>query len=83
MLNLLTLIKEGNTYDGALTQVYGFGVDGLDTRWRATLVAPTVTASQAKQSHPALIAVLSALAASLALAAALAFEEWTWQRSCG
>ena len=83
ILNLLTLIKEGDTYDGALTQVYGFDIDGLDTRWRATLVAPTVTASQAKQSHPALIGVLSALAASLALAAALALEEWTWRRSCG
>jgi len=83
MLSLLTLIKEGDTYDGALTQVYGFGVDGLDTRWQATLVAPTVTASQAKQSYPALIAVLSALATSLALAAALALEEWTWRRSCG
>ena len=34
-----------------------------------------------KQSYPALIAVLSALATSLALAGALALEEWTWQRS--
>ena len=83
MLNLLTLFKQGNTYDEALTKIYGFDVDGLDARWRETLVPPTVViASEAKQSYPALIAVLSALATSLALAAALALEEWTWQRSC-
>jgi len=81
MLNLLTLLKQGNTYDEALTQVYGFDVDGLDARWRETLRTSTVIASEAKQSYPALIAVLSALATSLALAGALALEEWTWQRS--
>ena len=37
MLDLLTLIKQGNTYDQALTEVYGFDIDGLDTRWRGTL----------------------------------------------
>jgi len=80
MLNLLILLKQGNTYDEALTQVYGFDVDGLDTRWRETLVASIVQA-ETVWLHPALIAVLSALATSLALAGALALEEWTWQRS--
>jgi hypothetical protein len=63
MLNLLALLKQGNTYDEALTQVYSFDIDGLDTRWHETLAADTVFASQnpersiaeAKQSHPALI----------------------------
>jgi len=82
MLNLLTLFKEGDTYDGALTQVYGFDIDGLDSRWRETLIAPTVQAERV-WLHPALIAVLSALAASLALWGALALEEWTWRRSSG
>ena len=82
MLNLLTLFKEGDTYDGALTQVYGFDIDGLDSHWRETLIAPTVQAERV-WLHPALIAVLSALAASLALWGALALEEWTWRRSSG
>jgi len=89
MLNLLTLLKQGNTYDEALTQVYGFDMDGLNARWHETVTAPTSTAlsqgperskGEAKQSHPALIAVLSALATSLALAGALALEERDWQR---
>jgi len=92
MLNLLTLFKQGNTYDEALTQVYGFDIEGLDSRWQETLIAPAVTAvnrsperseGEAKQPHPALIAVLSALATSLALAGALALEDWTWRRSYG
>ena len=82
MLQLLTLLKQGNTYDEALIKVYGFDIEGLDARWRETLSPPTVIASEAWQSHPALIAVLSALATSLALFGALALEERTWRRSC-
>lgn len=81
MLELLGLFKQGQTCDVALTQVYGFDTDGLDSRWRETLANPTVIASAAWQSHPALIGVLSALATSLVLAGALALEEWTWRRS--
>ena len=85
MLNLLILFKQGNTYDEALSQVYGFDIEGFDARWRETLTTSDVIATlnqvQGWQSHPALIAVLSALATSLALAGALAIEEWTWQRS--
>ena len=44
MLNLLTLFKQGNTYDEALTEAYGFDIDGLDARWRESLVASTVVA---------------------------------------
>ena len=81
MLNLLTLLKQGTTYDEALTKVYGFDIDGLDARWRGTLTIPRVIINEAWQSHPALIAVLSALATVLALAGALALEERTWRRS--
>ena len=34
MLNLLSLLKEGNSCDDALTEVYGFDQDGLDKLWR-------------------------------------------------
>jgi len=73
MLDLLTLLKEGNTYDEALTEVYGFGIDGLDARWRETLSNPANQAQRQTWLHPALIAVLAALAIALAL--------WIWRRS--
>jgi len=81
MLDLLTILKQGSTYDEALTEVYGFDIDGLDARWRATLASHTVIASEAWQSHPALIAVLAALAVVLILWGALALEKRTWRRS--
>jgi len=83
MLDLLAILKQGSTYGEALTKVYGFDIDGLDARWRATLASPTVIASEAWQSHPALIAVLAALATVLTLWGALALERRTWRRSSG
>jgi acyl-CoA-binding protein len=83
MLDLLALLKQGSTYDEALTEVYGFDIDGLDARWRATLASHTVIASEARQSHPALIAVLAALATVLILWGALALEKRIWRRSSG
>jgi len=83
MLDLLTILKQGSTYDEALTEVYGFDIDGLDASWRATLASHTVIASEAWQSHPALIAVLAALATALTLWGALALEKRTWRRSSG
>jgi acyl-CoA-binding protein len=83
MLDLLALLKQGSTYDEALTEVYGFDIDGLDARWRATLASHTVIASKARQSHPALIAVLAALATVLILWGALALEKRIWRRSSG
>jgi len=82
MLDLLALFKRGSTYDEALTEVYGFDMDGLDARWRASLTNPIVPAQRASL-HPALIAVLAALATALALWGALALEKRTWQRSSG
>jgi hypothetical protein len=71
MLDLLALLKRGSTYDEALTEVYGFDIDGLDAHWRATLMTP----AQREWLHPTLIAVLAALAIALAL--------WIWRRSSG
>ncbi len=86
MLDLLTILKEGSTYDEALTAVYGFDIDGLDARWRGTLASHTVISASripeqsegtVCQLHPILIAVLGALATALALWGALALEERT------
>ncbi len=82
VLDLLTLFKQGSTYDEALTEVYGFDIDGLDARWRATLTNPIDPAPRAGL-HPALIAVLAALAAVLVLWGALTLKKRTWRRSSG
>ena len=82
MLDLLALLKQGSTYDEALTEVYGFDMDGLDARWRATLTSPVVPAPRTSLP-PALIAVLAALATVLILGGALALEKRTWRRSSG
>jgi hypothetical protein len=81
MLDLLTLFKEGSTYDEALEQFYGFTIAGLDTQWRQVLSKPVIQ-SRKPGMHPGLIAVISALATSLVLAAALALEERDWRRFC-
>jgi len=92
MLDLLTILKQGSTYDEALIEVYDFDIDGLDARWRGTLASHTAIAvsrifeqseGTAWQSHPALIAVLAALATALALWGALALEKRPWRRSSG
>jgi hypothetical protein len=86
MLELLAILKQGSTYDEALTEVYGFDIDGLDARWRGTLVSHTVISASrisersegtGGQSHPAVIAVLAALATAMALWGALALERRT------
>ncbi len=74
MLDLLTVLKQGSTYDEALTEVYGFDINGLDTRWRATLTSLNIIAGGRGQSDTASVAVLAVLAgAALAL--------WIWRRS--
>jgi len=82
MLDLLALLKQGSTYDEALTEVYGFDINGLDARWRATLTSPVVPAPRTSLP-PALIAVLAALATTLTLWGALALEKRTRRRSSG
>jgi hypothetical protein len=74
MLDLLTLLKQGNTYDEALTEVYGFDIDGLDARWRATLMG-TAAPTQGTSLHPAAIAGLAVLVAALALWGTLAVKK--------
>jgi len=73
MLDLLAILKEGSTYDEALTEVYDFDIDGLDARWRATLTSYAVIASEDGQPGTSEIAVLAIIATALAL--------WFWRRS--
>jgi hypothetical protein len=40
MQQLLLVLAQGNGYDEALEQVYGFNVDGLEESWRAAIGAP-------------------------------------------
>ncbi|MFA5309084.1 MAG: peptidase MA family metallohydrolase [Dehalococcoidales bacterium] len=37
MLELLNIFSEGSGYDEALTEVYGFDMDGLNARWQTVL----------------------------------------------
>lgn len=37
MLSLLSVFKQGSTYDNALEEVYGFDTTGLDNLWRQSL----------------------------------------------
>jgi hypothetical protein len=82
MLDLLALLKQGSTYDEALTAVYGFDIDGLDARWRATLTTPIVPAPRTSLP-PAVIAVLAALATALILWGTLALKKRTRRRASG
>jgi hypothetical protein len=82
MLNLLAILRQGSTYDEALTEVYGFDIDGLDALWRATLTNP-IAADQKAGLHPALIAVLAALGTGLALWGAVTLKKRVRQRSSG
>jgi hypothetical protein len=75
MLDLLTIFKNGSTYDEALTEVYGFDIDGLDARWRATLTSYPVFASEDGQSDTPMIAALAVMGIALAL--------WFLRRSSG
>jgi len=82
MLDLLTLLKQGRTYDEALTEVYGFDINDLDARWRATLMTTAAPIPKAGL-HPALITALATLATGLALWGALALRKRNNGRSCG
>ncbi len=79
MLQFLGMLKQGSTCDQALSQVYGFDVDGLDSQWQESLSASPVKAEDL-YPYSALIATAAALATALALAGALALEDWSWRR---
>jgi len=45
MLRLLALLKEGNSCDEAMTEVYGFDQDGLDALWQKYITSQTQSQS--------------------------------------
>jgi hypothetical protein len=75
MLDLLAILKQGSTYDEALTEVYDFDIDGLDARWRATLTSDTLVAIEGGQPGTSEIAMFAIIAVALVL--------WFWRRSSG
>ena len=83
MLDLLAVLRAGSTYDDALTEVYGFDIDGLDARWRQTLSSQSAVASESQQYDRVLSAVLAAVAIALVLWGAWALKKRASQRSSG
>jgi len=54
MTTLLTALRDGATVDEALTQTYGFNIEGLETEWRKAIGAQpgTVSAQSTVQPTP-------------------------------
>jgi hypothetical protein len=82
MLDLLTILKQGSTYDEALTEVYGFDIDGLDADWRATLTNPVALTRKAR-SYSVWLGMLTALGVGLVVWGAVALGRRTRRRSSG
>jgi hypothetical protein len=82
MLDLLTILKRGSTYDEALTEVYGFDIDGLDAGWRATLTNPVALAPKAGL-HPVWVGMSTALGVGLVVWGVVALSRRTRRRSSG
>jgi len=79
MLDLLTTLKQGSTYDEALTEVYGFDIEGLDAGWRATLTSP-VALTRHGESGSVRVGMLVALGAGLVVRGAVALKRRTRRR---
>lgn len=47
LLQLFAALSEGADVDASMQQIYGFGLDGLDARWRASMGAPAGAAAPA------------------------------------
>jgi len=65
MLELLNIFRQGSTYDGALEQVYGFDMDGLNALWRDYVTAPAPPTEEAGL-QPTLVGVSA---------------DWVWRQS--
>jgi Peptidase MA superfamily len=52
MTALLVALRDGATTDEALTQTYGFNIDGLETQWRTAIGAPPETTSAQPTAQP-------------------------------
>ncbi len=79
MLRLLTLLKEGNSCDEALTEIYGFDQDGLDELWQQSLTASGEPVEQ-EQLNPLLSGLLLALIILVVISTASGLGIWSWRR---
>jgi hypothetical protein len=52
MTSLLTLLRDGTTTDGALQQIYGFNIEGLENEWRQAVGARPSTVSAQPTAQP-------------------------------
>jgi len=52
MTALLTALRDGGTIDDALTQTYGFNIDGLEDAWRKSIGAQPRTTSAEPTAQP-------------------------------
>lgn len=66
MSELLATFKQGTSTNEALTKVYGFSVDGLEAKWRASIGASASPAGS--ESRTVLYIALAASAAVLSIA---------------
>ena len=82
MLDLLTVLKQGSTYDEALSEVYGFDIDGLDAGWRATLTSPVALARHGGSRHVP-VGLLAAIGVGLVVGGAVALRRRTRRRLSG
>jgi hypothetical protein len=82
MLDILTILKHGSTYDEALTEVYGFDIEGFDAAWRATLTNPVALARKAGL-HPVRLGMLTALGVGLVTWGVVALRRRTKRKAAG
>ena len=79
IFELLNAFKQGSSYDGALIEVYGFDMDGLDALWRDYIVEQYQPATT-DASSPAQAIKLSILTTTLLLSSGMAAERCSWRR---
>ena len=58
MSELLEIFRQGSTYDGSLENVYGFDMDGLNSRWKS-YVTGTTRSAQREIMRPVLAGALA------------------------
>jgi hypothetical protein len=78
ILLLLTALKEGESIDNALMDIYGFDQDELEEQWREAVVS-AAGETQTRQMHPILIISISIIA--LAVICAFIFVLYRYNKS--
>ena len=78
IFELLSVFKKGSSYDGALIEVYGFDMDGLDALWQDYIVEqyqPVATDA----SNPAQAVKLSTMVITPLMALGMVAGRWSWR----